>query len=516
MKSKADKIFFNASVITMDPLLPEAGCVVIGGQHIVAVGGNDLRDVYCSDVTEEIDCGGLTLLPGFNDAHCHLIGMANTMLNLDCTPGKVQCIDDIKKLVLTASINTRSGEWIIGEGYDEFSLLEKRHPNRWDLDEVSQNHPVKLNHRSRHACVLNGRALELAGINFETPDPPGGLIDREPGTGEPTGLLYEMSHYLKLKGIPPGKPERLTAGIKLAGEKLLSFGITSIQDATVSNDMEQWELFQDIKGRDVIQSRISLMMGVKALPDLKKLGMEPRHGDDGLRLGAIKVVLDKTTGRLFPSKEELGEMVTAAHRAGYQVAVHAIEEEDISAAASVFQDVLNQYPREGHRHRIEHCSICPDYLIGKLTALGIGVVTNPVFLYCNGDRYLSDVPAEKIPLLYRFKSINESGIPVAAGSDSPVAPSEPVLGIYGAVTRCTKSGRNIFPEECISIRDALEMCTTRPAYNSFEEVYKGSLSPGKLGDMVLLSRNPLTTDKEELKDIKVVRTIIGGKTVWEK
>lgn len=514
---KADTIFHNANIITMDTSLPSATTLVIGGDRIIAVGGKQLRATCKTGAVKEIDCQGKTLVPGFHDAHCHILGLAGSLTSLDCSPANVRSIADIKNLVAARAVEIPTGKWIVGAGYDDFYLAEKRHPNRWDLDVVSPDHPVRLNYRSIHACVLNSKALELAGITIETADPPGALIDRKLETGEPTGILFDMNRYLKT--VFPLDEDQLVESVKLAGEKCLSLGITSIQDATVSNNIKQWRFFKKLKEQGLLDSRVSMMAGWETISELREEGMSPGFGDDNLRLGAIKIVLNRSSGSLYPSQEELEKAVLAAHTAGFQVAIHAIEEDDIAAAAAAVEKALLRYPRPDHRHRIEHCAVCPDPLPIRLKDLGLMVVTQPAFLYYSGDRYLCRVLPEQHRWLYRINSLANLGIVVAAGSDSPVAPNNPMVGIYSAIARRSKTGRLLdaegFEHEAMTVKDALAMYTSQAAFSAFEESYKGTLSPGKLADLVLLDRDLTRIAPEEIKDIKVVITVIGGSIVWQ-
>lgn len=508
MSDRPDTVFYNANVLTMDRSHPRASAVACRGEYVVAVGDNGLRVAGA----REIDCQGKTLLPGFHDAHCHFLSLANSLVNLDCSPTAVNSIKDIQALITARGKAIPPGEWIVGEGYDDFRLEEKRHPNRWDLDEVSTNHPVRLNHRSRHAVVLNSKALELAGISIETPEPPGALFERSLETGEPTGLMFEMTRYLKRS--PPLGEKRLMEGIKLAGERCLSLGITSLQDASSSNDFAVWRLFGQIKKDGLAGSRVTMMAGRKALPDFLKRGMATGYGDGHLRLGAVKIVLDRTTGRLFPPREELEETVIAAHRAGFQVAIHAIEQDDVDAALTAIEKALREHPLPDHRHRIEHCSLCTDPDVRRIHQAGVMVVTQPDFIYYSGDRYLARVRPDNQPFLYCVNSLLRAGIAVAAGSDTPVAPNNPLIGICAAVTRRSKTGQTVLAHEAVTVEQALAMYTSTAAYSAFEDRWKGDLSPGKLADMVLLDRDPTAVPPEELLDNRVAMTIIGGQVVW--
>jgi len=486
----ADIILKNANVITMNPGQPVAELVAIKGDKVLLVAGNEELEQVRGVKSRVIDCQGKTVVPGFNDAHCHIFSFIRKLLSLDLSPLSVSSISDIKAVIRRKAQDTPDGEWITGTDYNEFYLAEKRHPNRWDIDEVAPHHPVVLAHRSLHACVLNSLALSLAGITRETPEPPGGIIDRDLNTGEPSGLLFEMLGYIREKVLPPLSEEEIQGGINLANQHYLSLGITSLQDATVVNDFSRWQTLRRLKEAGELKSRVSMMSGSEALPELQEQGLRFGSGDSQLRLGAVKIMLNEATGDLQPPQSELNRQVLDAHRVGFQVAIHAVESSSVEAAISALEYISSQSPQAGTRHRIEHCSQCPPRLLRRLRRVGVVVVTQPPFLYYSGERYLATLPASQLRWLYRIGSFHRSGLIVAGSSDCPVVPANPLVGIYAAVTRRAESGQRLLPREGISASQALAMYTTNAAYAAFEEGIKGSLAPGKLADMVVLSNDP--------------------------
>ena len=513
MNTKADLILFNAKVLTMNRRKPVAELVAVQDGRIVRVGSND--DLYLVK-GKRVDCEGKTVVPGFNDVHIHIMAYASNLLSIDCSPASVESISDIQKKIKRQAERTPGGTWIKGVGYNEFYLAERRHPTRSDLDQAAPHHPVRLTHRSLHACVLNSLALSLAGITMETPDPPGGLVDRELETGEPSGLLYGMNSYVNEQVIPPSSEKESRRGIRLVNRSLFSSGITSVTDATVRNGFEQWQAFRGFKERGELVPRVSMMFGVHALADFKERGLHYGYGDSELRLGAVKFALDEVSGELNPSQKELDESVIKAHRAGFQVAIHAVEEGTVRAAAIALEHCLFRVSKDNRRHRLEHCSVCPPGLLRRLKAVGAVVVTQPAFIYYSGDRYLSAVPKEQLRWLYRTRSFLRNGLKPAASSDCPVAPCNPLVGIYAAVTRKTEGGQLLLPKQAVSVEEALRLHTLAGAYASFEERLKGSIEVGKLADLVVLSADPTRVAPEEIKEIRVEKTIVGGKVVWER
>jgi len=515
LSSPADLLLHNAKVITLDESQPRVEMVAIKGNRILNVGREEDVESFKGARTRVVACQGKTIVPGFNDAHCHPIGLAAGLLSVDCGPSSVRSIVELQAQIRQRAKQTPKGKWIRAVGYNEFYLAEKRHPNRWDLDKAAPHHPVKLSHRSGHACVLNSLALKLLGISEETPEPPDGIIERDLETGEPNGLLFEMNPHVE-KLTPPLSEEEMERGIGLANEEIISRGITSLQDATWSDSLKRWQILRGLKEREKLVSRVSMMIGIDELEEFKQRGLSTGSGDSQLRLGGVKVILQTTTGSLNPPQEELDQLVSKAHKAGFQLALHVVEENTVEAAITALEYALSQIPKPDHRHRLEHCSVCPPHLVQRLKDIKAIVVTQPPFIYYSGERYLATMPQDDLRWLYPIGSLLSSGLRVAASSDSPVAGLNPLVGIYAAVTRAAETGQTLLPQEGISRLEALKMYTLEAAYASFEEGVKGCLTPGRLADLVVLSDDPTKVPPEEIKEIEVVMTIVDGKVVWQK
>ena len=510
----ADLILANANVITMNPSRPGAGLVAVKGNRIWLVGDSQGLGEVRGAKTEIIDCRGKTVVPGFNDAHCHIFGFLRKLNSIDLSPPAVRSIADIKAAVAGRAGNIPAGHWITATDYNEFYLAEKRHPNRRDLDEVAPQHPVVLAHRSLHACVLNSLALEMAGITAETPEPEGAIIERELDSGQPSGVLFEMVSYIRGQVLPPLSEQELTRGVALANRHYLSMGITSLQEASANNNYDRWQTLKRFKDGGELKSRVSMMFGFDALARFQEAGLEFGAGDEQIRLGGVKLMVSETKGRLNPSLDELKRQALASHRAGFQLAIHCIEPGAVAAAISALEYVGGKSSLAGRRHRLEHCSECPPELLERLIKLKATVVTQPPFIYSSGERYLATIPPERRRWLYRIKSWRDGGLVVAASSDGPVAPDNPMLGICAAVTRKAETGQEVTPEEAVPVQPALEMYTASAAYTSFEEEVKGVIAPGKLADLVILSGDPLKTPPERIKDIRVETTIVDGEVAW--
>jgi hypothetical protein len=355
----------------------------------------------------------------------------------------------------------------------------------------------------------------MVGISKETSDPPGGLIDRDIRTGEPTGILYGMSNYLA-KIIPPIENYQMEQGIRLVNQELLSWGITSIQDATSRNDFDRWKMFQRWKEHGWLRSRVSMMLGIEGFKEYRRHPYSVQGDEKHLRLGGVKIIIHETTGQLTPSQQELNEMVNNIHQSGFQAILHAIEENPIEAACTAIEHALKKSPKSDHRHRIEHCSVCPPSLAKRLASLGILVVTQPSFIYYSGERYLRTVPSDQLKCLYPIATLMRSEVTVAGSSDCPIVPANPLMGIYAATSRKADSGERILPEEGITPEEALKMYTEVAAKTSFEEKNKGTISPGKLADLVVLNGDPTKLPIDKIKDIDVEMTILDGEMVWDK
>jgi predicted amidohydrolase YtcJ len=494
----------------MDPLHPRAELVAVSGGTITAVVGNGLLSRLKEPGTRVIDCGGKTLVPGFIDAHCHLRAYAESLVSPRLSPGEgIRSIADIGRALARACDAQPAGTWIRAKGYSEFHLDEKRHPDRYDLDAAAPRHPVKLTHRSGHAHVLNSTAIRVLGITAETEDPPGGMIDRDLETGAPTGIFYGMGNYIAGK-MPRTDDALMLEGVKQANEKLLASGITSIHDVSPANDVGRFEQYSSLKKQGVFRPRITMAIGREGFLRQRELPELFLSDETVVRVRGVKIIVDEVTGSLHPGIDELNAHVAAIHDAGCQAIIHAIEPAVIEAAADAIAFAVSRRPRPDHRHRIEHCSVCPPRLIKKLAGLGVTVVSQPAFIYYSGDRYLTTVPAGQLDHLYPIGSLLRQGVAVAFGSDFPISDPGPLAGIAAAVTRMTQGGRKLLPDQEISVADALHAYTLGSAAAMFEETEKGSIAPGKFADMVLLGENPYTIDPAAIGDIEVLLTVVGG------
>ena len=504
----------NANVLTMDPGRPKAKAVAISGDRIAAVGSTpDIRRL-ASRRTQVIDCQGQTLLPGFNDAHIHLPGLARRLQDLDCTPQAASSIVALQSLIRQWTDDFPAATWVRGFGYDDLQLADRRHPDRHDLDAAAPRHPAWLQHRSGHASVLNSLALEAAGIHRETPDPPGGVIERDELTGDPTGVLFESQELLRqrLRGLRSAGD--FDSGMRAVGRLLASYGITSVQDAGAYNGIERWITLRRLQSEGALPCHVTMFAGIERLEELLGAGVAYGSGDHCVRLGHAKIMLTLTSGKLHPDYTELEAMVAAAHSLGFPVAVHCVEEQAIGAAAAV----LEGNKESGLGDRLEHCSEGTPEIIDAVRRSGATVATQPGFLYHNGTSYRQNVAGRLLPHLYPAGSLIRAGATTAFGSDAPVIDPNPWPAIYSAVTRRTSEGQPLNGEidspQTISVEQALRAYTLGSAEAEGTLKHKGSVTPGNLADLALVDADPMSIDPENLPAIRTVLTIIAGSVDW--
>ena len=499
-------VLYNANVLTLDPGAPRATGVVCEGGVIISLDEMDVRRALLAGEYAEIDCEGRTVLPGFIDAHVHFLAYASSLNAVDCSPNAVSSIEDIASALRERAGRTKKGEWVRGAGYDEFRLRESRHPTRQDLDALVPDHPVKLGHRSGHGTVLNSRAMALAGISIETPEPLGGYIERVVATGEPTGLFIDLDDWLDERLGPQPRGDEMEPAARQAAEVFLSRGITSFHDASPCNSLKRWEFFQSLVGSPDPFPRVTLMPGFGHLREFVEAGLGFGAGDEWLRVGHCKIVLSQASGPMQPSTQELREMVREAASLGFPVAIHAVEESEVEAAVGAIE--LVGVP--GLRHRVEHASLCPPHLVARLKASNVTVVTQPAFIYHSGDRYLEELSEGELANLYPIRAWLDAGLAVAASSDTPVIPPDPLLGIQASVFRQARTGQPVSREQEISIAEAMALHGGAASNRGVFGGRVGVIRKGALADFAVLDRDPTSVTAEEIGRIGVWGTVVGG------
>ncbi len=524
----ADILYRRGHIVTLDPSRSTADELAVKDGRVLATGAEGELEYLRGPSTRVLDLSSYTVVPGFHDAHCHILlfGFSLVEVNVRAATKLAQVVD----AVATRVGSTPIGGWIRGGGYNENKLMERRHPSRIDLDPISRDHPVFLSHISGHMGVANAPALALARIDRDTPDPTGGVIDRDEH-GEPTGLLKETAQELIKKILPPYTLAETKTALTAAGKQMAAEGITSAQDAWAGwIAPEEFRAYQDASSEGLLPQRVRVMVDVETLTIREgrfdfAFGLHTGFGTQRLRLGAIKIFLDgsligktaalstpyasdpTTCGMLVKSEERIREQVRCAYRGGWQLAMHAIGDRAIEVGLDAIESEMG--PEAGRfRPRIEHCGVLRPDLVERIRRLGAVIVTQPRFVSELGDGFRAALGEGRIPLTYPLASLQ--GLPVALSSDRPVVNGAPLLAIRDAILRCTASGNPYAPQEQIDALQALQWYTLGSAYSTFEEQENGSLTAGKWADFAVLAQNPLRVDPQALGEIRVIDTVVAG------
>jgi predicted amidohydrolase YtcJ len=534
MPYEPDLLLINANVLTMDPGRPTASAVAVAGGRIVGIYDGE-PDVTAKEV---IDLRGLTLIPGFHDAHNHMIGFGLSLTEVDLRVGSQ---DELYARVAAKAASTPEGEWIIGSGYDQ--TRTSAHPHRDALDAIAPHHRVWLKHTSSHMCVVNSLVLADLGIGESAPQVDGGRVATDPA-GRPTGLLEERAQELVGNLTHPYPLATLTDAVDAAGRRYLAEGITSATEAGVGGGwigQSPVELAAYVAARDQgrLHVRVELMVVSDAFHPLGAhpsdgmetgidLGLRTGFGDDWLRLGPMKIFTDGSlvgrtaamsaafegdpgnSGYLQADPDQLTEMIIEAHRAGWRVAAHAIGDRAIDLALDAFADAADQYPRARPRHRIEHFAAARPDQVARAAKLGVIAVGQGRFASELGDGMLAAVGPERSAWLYRQRSLLDAGLVLPGSSDRPVASGAPLLGIHDMVNRRTASGAPFNAAEAITPAEALRAYTWGSAYASKQERAKGSITHGKLADFTVLSEDPTAVAADRIASLEVLATFLDG------
>lgn len=533
----ADMVLVNGKVVTVDPDDTIVEAVAVKNGKILAVGSTDEIKKLAGEGTETLDLEGKTVLPGIIDTHTHPSGAAVRFYEINCRSPPVESIGEILGMIAAKVAEVEPGRWIRCSNYNDIKLREKRHITRWELDGVAPDNPVFISKETGHLYVVNSRAFELAEVTKETPDPPGGKIDRTE-EGEATGLLYETAGSLVSNLIPAYTVEDIKEGMKKVWAQFSEWGVTTTHDASAHRDAIR--AYQQLLSEGVRRVRTLLMVsarrpeGEDIVGSMRALGIESGYGDDWLKVMTLKIMGDgsgsggsagvytpqhrgmKDLGLMTTSEEEITRLTVAAHEAGIRVSIHSIGDRGIDAGLDAIEEAQRRMPVEDMRHRIEHNSCCTPKQLERIKALGVAPSSSIGYMYGIGDDYVENFGPERVRWLHPHRTMQEMGIVAGGNNDYPVTSYSPFVQIYEAVTRRTRTGQVVSPEECISVEDAIRLYTWNGAYIGKEEDIKGSIEPGKLADMVVIDRDILSVPHEEIKDIQVLTTIADGKIVYQR
>ena len=532
-------MLLHGKIITVDPEDSVVEAVAVKDDRIIATGSSFEVIKHAGKDAKIIDLKGKTVLPGIIDSHTHPHSAALKFLEIDCRGKEIKGIRDIQVAVAKKSRELKHNEWIRGSGYNDSKLSERRQITRWELDEVAPMNPVYIVSDTGHQAVVNSKALEIASITRSTPDPAGGQIDRDE-KGEATGLLYEEATKLISDKIPEYNVEQVKEGLRQLWSQFSEWGITSTHDA--SGQMLGIRGYQALLTEGVRRVRVALMVSVKPwragnenmLDSMASLGIESGFGDEWLRIMSLKIMGDgsgaggtssvytpqhrgpKGLGLMITPAGDIEQIVARAHEAGLRVSIHSIGDRGVDIALDCIEKAQKTKPVKDMRHRIEHNSCCTPKQLKRIKKLGVVPSSSIGYMYGLGDQYAENFGPERVRWLHPHKTMKEMNIIAGGNSDCPVTFYSPFVQMYTAVTRKSSSGQVVGPEEAISVMDAIRVYTLNGAYLSKEEGIKGSIEVGKLADMIVLERDILTIPEDEIKDLKVSTTIVGGKIVYSR
>lgn len=539
-----DLILTNGKVVTMDSSNPIAEAVAVKNGKFTKVGTNDEVLSLKTKDTKVIDLNNKLLVPGFNDAHLHLLnyGYSLQMVDLAGSRSIEEIINRTKDFISKNDIAT--SEWVKGKSWNhEFFTSEKRFPNRYDLDKISKDHPICLTRACLHVTVVNSKALELIGVDKNTPQPEGGHFDIDEN-GEPLGIFRENARYLVYDNIADPGVDEIKEMIIAASESALSQGITSVQtddfEALPGKNFENvLRAYKELDREGKLPIRIyeqCLLPHIDRLNNFLERGYRTGQGNEFFKIGPLKLLGDgslgartaymcepyaddpSTSGIPVFTQDELDKLVARAHDAGMQVAIHSIGDKIMYMAFDSIKKAQEKNPKDDSRHGIVHCQITDETLLNRFKELDAIAYIQPIFTSTDLGIVEDRIGKERTEKSYVWKTFFDKGIHVAFSSDCPVEPLDVLPGIYAAVTRENLEGYpegGWMPEQKISVAEALYAFTLGAAYASFEEDIKGSITEGKLADMTVLSEDIYNIDPHKIKDVKVEMTFVGGKLSYK-
>jgi hypothetical protein len=547
----ADLVLMHGKIWTGEPTSPPgarpspaefAQAVAIANGRILAVGSDEQVRGYVGTNTKVIDLQGRLAVPGLVDSHAHFIMGGFQLLEIDLKNARSE--EEFSRRIAEKAKTLAPGRWLLGGDWDEQAWASAKLPTREMVDAVTAKNPVFLSRYDGHAGLANSLALKLAGVTRATPEPVGGVIVRDARTGEPTGILKDAAQDLVAKVIPPPMEAEMAEALRAGLQEAARVGLTSVEDITVDEDSwnrsftGQIQLLRRAELEGWLTCRFYEIIPVGHWEKLRDAGLERDMGDDYIKLGAVKAFADGSLGSatawmfepfaddpanrgiplpLMNPPAKMEALADGADRAQIQLCIHAIGDRAIA-------EILDMYERldggnaAAHRFRIEHAQHMRPQDFARFGKLGIVASMQPYHAIDDGRWAEKRLGHERARWSYAWRSMLDAGAPLAFGSDWPLAPLDPILGIYAAVTRATldeKHPEGWFPEQRLTVEEALRAYTQGSAYAAFQENEKGSIAPGKLGDVVVISDDLFTIPPAKIKDARVVMNIVGGKIVYE-
>jgi len=531
---QADLVFLNGKVWTVDKALPQAEAVAVWQDRILAVGTSEDIRTLIGPKTRVMDLEGKLLLPGFNDNHTHFLMGGEEEFEVRLKDSKDE--EEFGRRLAAKAKELPPGGWITGGNWDHDNWPGGRLPTAELIDRYVPDCPVFVNRYDGHMAVVNSVVLKIAGISAETPDPEGGVIVRKPGSREPAGVLRDNAMDLVYPHVPQSSEAEKRRAIEAAVAHARRVGVTSLQDMSASPALMR--IYQDLLKEGELTVRIDARWPIASWKQLAELGIEQNfRNSDWIKIGGVKGFMDgslgsstalffepyahepEQSGVYMTPPEELRQLILGADKAGLHVAIHAIGDKANSDLLDIYEEVARSGGPRERRFRIEHAQHIRPKDFERYARLGVIACAQPYHAIDDGRWAEGRIGRERCRTTYPFRSFLDAGVALCFGSDWTVAPLDPLQGIDAAVTRRTLDGKHPegwFPEQKISVEEAIEAYTLGSAYAAFDEDIKGTIAPGKLADLVVLSEDILTIPPERIKDVVVLCTVVGGRVVYEK
>jgi hypothetical protein len=515
-------IILNANIVTLNPKQPNAQAIAIHDEKIIAVSSNIEIRKHANTETRIVDARGRTIVPGLVDCHAHMTGFGYSLQEVDLRSAK--SIAEVQQTVQEFGERNPDRNWILGGRWDQERFAEKRYLTGSDLDAVIKDRPVFLMRVCGHIGVVNTKALLMARITKGT-IVKGGEVDLDVATGEPNGILRENALELMWKVVPKPTLKQLQDACLAASKKAVESGLACVHWIVTSGD--EIRAIQKLFAEGNLPLRVRLGIAIEFIYELAELGLTTGFGNDMVKIGFVKILADgslggrtaalkepysdkpETSGMMLYSQRKMNSLVSRAHSAGMQLAIHAIGDRAVDNVLKAYEKALKENPRSDHRHRVEHCSVLNPRLIRKMKHLGLIASVQPHFIV--SDFWASDrLGEDRMLWTFPFRTLMHQGIIVISGSDCPVEPISPILGIWGAVARKSLA------HEALTVEEALRTYTANAAFASFDEEKLGTIEAGKLADMTMLSDDPFNVRPDDIKNIHIEMTIVNGKIVYSK